>query len=61
MKFELENGETLNREYLDTFWIPSKDQRENLLPGEIVKLIFRISYGNEASVERMWVTVKSAY
>lgn len=58
MEYALDNGEELNREHPDTFWIPPRDERENLLPGELVKLIFRISLEEEPHVERMWVIVK---
>ena len=58
MEYTLDNGEELHREFPDTFWIPPRDQRQNLLPGELVKLIFRISLAEEQHVERMWVLVK---
>ncbi len=58
MKYALDNGEELNRECPDTFWIPARDERENLIPGDLVKLIFRISLGEEEHVERMWVIVE---
>jgi uncharacterized protein YegJ (DUF2314 family) len=58
MKYTLENGEELNQESPETFWIPTLVERENLLPGELVKLIFRISHGEEQDVERMWVIIK---
>lgn len=59
MKYTLDNGEELNQEFPETFDIPSRSERENLLPGELVKLIFRISIENEVFVERMWVCVQS--
>jgi uncharacterized protein YegJ (DUF2314 family) len=58
MEYTLDDGEEVNRECPDTFWIPPRDERENLLPGELVKLIFRITLGDEQHVERMWVIVK---
>lgn len=58
MEYTLDDGEEINREAPETFWIPPRDERENLLPGELVKLIFRISLGEEQHVERMWVIVK---
>ena len=58
MEYALDDGEALNREFPDTFWVPSRDERDNLLPGELVKLIFRISLESEQHVERMWVMVK---
>lgn len=59
--FELDDGEKLHQENRDTFWIPSRMERENLLPGEIVKLIFRILNGGNENVERMWVIVKERF
>lgn len=58
VEYTLDNGEELNREFPDTFWIPPRSERENLPPGELVKLIFRISLEEEQYVERMWVIVK---
>ena len=58
MKYTLDNGEELNQEFPETFRIPPREERENLLPGELVKLIFRITLEEEQHVERMWVLVK---
>lgn len=58
--YELDNGEEINREYPDSFWIPEKEAREAIEPGDILKLIFRMEEKNgsdEVSVERMWVEV----
>jgi uncharacterized protein YegJ (DUF2314 family) len=57
----LENGETYHAKAPDTFWIPERQKRENLKPGDLAKLIFRISVDNEdddVAVERMWVLVR---
>lgn len=57
----LDDGEECNRAAPDTFWIPSLDAREGLLPGDLAKLIFRIHVAdpqNPISVERMWVIVR---
>lgn len=59
INYALENGEDLHREFPETFYLPSRVEREALLPGELVKLIFRISTENEVHVERMWVCVQS--
>jgi len=59
MEYTLDDGEAIHRDYPETFHIPSKMQRENLLPGELVKLIFRITVGPKTDIERMWVIVKS--
>lgn len=58
MEYTLDNGEELNQEFPETFVIPPREERENLLPGELVKLIFRITLEEEQHVERMWVLVK---
>ena len=57
MPYTLDDAEARNRETPDTFEIPSREARENLLPGEIVKLMFRISSETSETVERMWVRV----
>lgn len=59
MEYVLDNGEDLHRDFPDTFYLPSRSERETLLPGELVKLIFRISTGSEVNIERMWVCVQS--
>ncbi|MGI8470701.1 DUF2314 domain-containing protein [Pectobacterium brasiliense] len=58
--YELDDGEALNHEYPDSFWIPDKAVRESLVPDDFVKLIFRMEKtagADELSVERMWVRV----
>lgn len=57
----LEDGEAYHAEAPDTFWIPEQHRRESLEPGDLAKLIFRISVDNakdNISVERMWVLVR---
>lgn len=56
--FTLEDGELLNRENPDTFWIPPKDRRESLVRDDIVKLVFNLTDGKQTQGERMWVIVK---
>ena len=59
----LDDGEEYHREAPDTFWIPTRERRENLQPGDLVKLIFRINVDNPGSpvaVERMWVIVRKS-
>lgn len=56
----LDDGEALNRAYPDTFEIPQVFVREALIPGDLAKLVFRISVASEetpVAVERMWVIV----
>jgi len=56
--YSLEDGEQSHREAPDTFEIPPRAARDSLQPGQIVKLMFRISAGGEPQVERMWVIVE---
>jgi uncharacterized protein YegJ (DUF2314 family) len=55
--YELEDGENQHQQYPDTFWIPSRAERENILPGTNVKITFKIYVGDEECFERMWVEV----
>ncbi len=59
IEYTLDNGEELNKEFPETFFIPPRVKRDALLPGELAKLIFRIWLGDEAHAERMWVIVSS--
>jgi hypothetical protein len=57
----LEDGEALHSEAPGTFWLPHVDRREALQPGDLAKLIFRISVDKDeepVAVERMWVLVR---
>jgi len=57
----LEDGEDYHRAAPTTFWIPSREARESLQPGDFAKLIFRISVDNPeepVAVERMWVLLR---
>ncbi len=57
----LDNGEEYHRAAPETFWIPSREAREGLYPGDLAKLIFRISVDDEDepfAFERMWVLVR---
>lgn len=55
--YTLDSGVELHREAPETFYIPPSELRENLKPGDLVKLVFRIEFADEAHVERMWVCV----
>lgn len=57
--YTLGDGEELHRLNPDTFWIPERAERDSLLPGQLVKLIFRLSVDGEEHVERMWVQIRS--
>src|SRR3954454_12957018 len=57
----LDDGEAHHREAPETFWLPDLECREALQPGDLVKLIFRISVDDDeepVAVERMWVLVR---
>ena len=58
----LDSGEEAHRENPDTFWIPVREDRENLKPGHLVKLTFQILETDEDGAQdvfgqRMWVLV----
>lgn len=57
----LDNGEEIHNEHPESFYLPRIEERQNLVPGDIVKLIFRMEEkenSDELSVERMWVVVE---
>lgn len=61
--WELDDAEVVAKAHPSTFWLPERERRESLRPGDTVKLIFRIRTvaedGNqEVHVERMWVTTE---
>ncbi len=56
--YSLDDAEERNRQAPDTFGIPLREARENLQPGQIVKLLFAITVGGQEKVERMWVVVQ---
>lgn len=55
--YTLDNAAETHREFPATFQIPPQAERESLRIGNLVKLIFRIEFDNEAHVERMWVLI----
>lgn len=55
MTYTLKNVEEHYQENPETFWIPSKEDRESLQPGDHAKLIFFDGEGPDG--ERMWVRV----
>jgi uncharacterized protein YegJ (DUF2314 family) len=62
--YQLDNGEELNKEYPDSFWVPEKEVRESLKVDELVKLIFSMEEtkgSEETAVERMWVEITAKY
>ena len=57
-KYYLENAFELNKEYPNTFEIPSKKEIESLKVNDLVKLIFVEENDNpETMPERMWVKI----
>jgi hypothetical protein len=61
VSYILESGVDRNREHPNTFEIPSAEERENLKPGQLVKLMFRITHERKVDVERMWVIVQEKH
>lgn len=59
VSFELDNGEAMHAAAPATFYLPPLEIRTCLVPGDIVKLVFRIEHDGEVDVERMWVIVRS--
>ena len=63
VSWSLDDGEAAHQESPDSFWMPPKEERESLRPGDIVKLMFRMilrdpgSGAEQEKVERMWVGV----
>lgn len=59
--WRLNSGEERQREAPDTFWIPKREHREALYPGDFAKLMFRIALDDRddpVSVEIMRVIVR---
>ena len=57
----LDDGEARHREAPATFQIPGLEQRQELKPGDLAKLIFHIAVDSDEkpfAVERMWVLVR---
>ena len=50
----LTNTEQCNAEHPNTFWIPSRRDREGMKEGDFAKLIF---HGDDGQAERMWVKI----
>lgn len=58
VSYVLADGEQSHAEHPDTFWVPPREQRETLVVGQIVKLMFEITHVGGEMTERMWVIVK---
>lgn len=57
MKYTLIDGVERNSENPDTFYIPSKEDKETVNIGTLVKLGFETNDIEECGGERMWVVV----
>jgi hypothetical protein len=59
--WQLRSGEQAHREHPETFWIPPLAQRQSLVRGQAVKLVFEIEGQENGAIvvqgERMWVIV----
>ena len=58
----LESGEERHALYGEKFWIPTRAEREDLRPGQAVRLLFQLEAVDddgkvEVGVERMWAIV----
>ena len=56
----LRSGEEVHHAAPHSFWIPPREAREHLEPGDLAKLIFEIALKDDSEsveVERMWVVV----
>jgi hypothetical protein len=60
VSYTLDNAAEMHRAAPATFYLPPLKDRETLRPGDLVKLVFRIEFAEEAHVERMWVIVTEA-
>ena len=58
MGYLLTSGVELHEKHPDTFWIPDKEEKDSVRPGDCVKLIFSDGPGKPGG-ERMWVKVTS--
>lgn len=59
--YEIEDPRPIAAEAPYTFYLPSETERLAVLPGDLVKLIFRsIPVSDEWDAERMWVIVTAA-
>jgi uncharacterized protein YegJ (DUF2314 family) len=57
----LDDGEAYHAAAPETFWVPDRELREGLEPGDFAKLIFRMNVDDPddgIAVERMWVLVR---
>lgn len=55
-QYTLMDGEAQNAAHPTTFQIPSREERLNLRPGDLAKVVFKPTNGRGPS-ERMWVKI----
>jgi hypothetical protein len=56
--YDLKSGVARHTRHPNTFWIPDREDRESLNPGDMVKLLFVVPEETRGpSTERMWVKV----
>lgn len=61
MAYTLDDPRPIAAENPYTYWLPSPEELAALVPGDLVKLIFRpMDGGRRWSAERMWVTIERA-
>lgn len=51
---KIESGLAMHRQYPDSFWVPSDEDKAQLRPGDGVKLLWSVK---KMPGERMWVTI----
>jgi hypothetical protein len=57
--YTLDSGVDAHAEFPDSFMLPPESDRQSLGRGDLAKLMFRITEGDQATVERMWVRVQN--
>lgn len=59
LRAKIDCGLERHREYPDSFWVPSADEKAALQPGDLVKLMWSVRPKSKgaASGERMWVSI----
>jgi hypothetical protein len=57
MTDRLASAEECHAQNPETFWIPDKEDRNSLQPGDFAKVIFKTYTGDNIQGERIWVRV----
>jgi hypothetical protein len=53
----LRSAEECHAQNPESFWIPDKEDRHSLQPGDFAKVIFKTYTGDNISGERIWIHV----